>query len=48
MQLHRIEPHLHAQALGMIRHCLLGRKQRKLSMSPARFVERFDLVSTPG
>ena len=45
MQLHRIEPHLHAQALGMIRHCLLGRKQRKLSMSPARFVERFDLAT---
>src|SRR6202158_4241112 len=45
MQLHRIEPHLYAQALGMIRHCLLGRKQRKLSMSPARFVERFDLAT---
>src|SRR6516165_6862397 len=45
MQLHRIEPHLHAQSLGMIRHCLLGGKQRKLPMSPARFVKRFDLAT---
>ena len=45
IQLHRIEPHLHAQSLGMIRHCLLGGKQRKLPMSPARFVKRFDLAT---
>jgi len=42
MQLHRIEPHLHAKALGMVRHRPLGRKQSKLSMLPAPLVEPFD------
>jgi hypothetical protein len=45
MQLHRIEPHLHAKTSGMVRHRTLGWKQRKLSMSPARFVERFNLAT---
>src|SRR5277367_5941710 len=45
MQLHPIKPHLHAKALGVIRHRLLGWKQGKLPMSPARFVERFDLMT---
>src|ERR1700682_4179285 len=42
MQLHRIEPHLHPKAPGMIRYRTLGRKQRKLSMPPAPLVEPFD------
>src|SRR6516164_2076877 len=45
MQLHRIEPHLHAKTFRMVRHSPLGWKQGKLSMSPARFVERFDLAT---
>src|SRR5580693_3695954 len=44
-QLHPIKPHLHAKALGVVRHRLLGWKQGKLPMSPARFVERFDLMT---
>jgi hypothetical protein len=44
MQLHRFEPHLHAKALGMVRHRHrpLGRKQSKLPMPPAPLVEPFD------
>src|SRR5271154_6041743 len=45
MQLHPIKPHLHAKALGVVRHRLLGWKQGKLPMSPARFVERFNLMT---
>ena len=45
MQLHRIEPHLHAKTFGMVRHRPLGWKQGKLPMPPARFVERFDLMT---
>src|SRR5580658_2536410 len=45
MQLHPIKPHLHAKALGVVRHRLLGWKQGKLPMSPARFVEGFDLMT---
>src|SRR6516165_2218668 len=45
MQLHRIEPHLHAKTFRMVRHSPLGWKQGKLSMSPARFIERFDLAT---
>jgi hypothetical protein len=45
MQLHRIEPHLHAKTFGMVRHRPLGWKQGKLSMSPARFVECLDLMA---
>src|SRR5271168_1417822 len=40
-----IKPHLHAKAFGVVRHRLLSRKQGKLPMSPARFVERFDLMT---
>jgi hypothetical protein len=35
MQLHRIEPHLHAKTFGMVRHSPIGWKQGKLSMPPA-------------
>src|SRR5258708_3976773 len=42
MQLHRIEPHLHPKALGMIGHRPLGRKQGKLSMPPVPLVEPLD------
>src|SRR5260370_6708605 len=42
MQLHRIEPHLHPKALGLIRHRPFGRKQRKLPMPPTPLVEPFD------
>src|SRR5271154_5785752 len=45
MQLHPIKPHLHAKAFGVVRHRLLSRKQGKLPMSPARFVERFNLMT---
>ena len=45
MQLHRIEPHLHAKTLGMVRHRPLGWKQGELPMPSARFVERFDLTT---
>src|ERR1700681_1854352 len=42
MQFHRIEPHLHPKALGLIRHRPFGRKQRKLPMPPTPLVEPFD------
>jgi hypothetical protein len=37
MQLHRIEPHLHAKTFGMVRHSPLGWKRGKLPMPPRRF-----------
>src|SRR5271167_3179532 len=42
MQLHRIEPHLHAKTFGMVRHSPIGWKQGKLSMPPAPLVDPFD------
>src|SRR5271157_2993523 len=42
MQLHRIEPHLHAEARGVIRDASLGREQRELARPLALLVEGLD------
>jgi hypothetical protein len=42
MQLHRIEPHPHRKARGLIRHRPFGRKQGELPIAPAPLVEGFD------
>jgi len=42
MQLHLVEPHLHAIGFGMVRHGPFGRKQRQLTMMSAVFVEGLD------
>src|SRR5208282_2877953 len=47
MQLHLVEPHLHAIGFGMVRHGPFGRKQRQLTMMSAVFVEGLD-DPTPG
>jgi hypothetical protein len=47
MQLHRLEPHLHPKALGLIRHRPFGQKQGKLLIAPAPLVEGFDQPAPP-
>ena len=42
MQLHRIEPHLHAEAGGVIRDASLGREPRELARPLALLVEGLD------
>jgi hypothetical protein len=45
MQLHRIEPHLHAIAIGGGRNFMIGRKQRQLPVPSAAFIEGFDRLT---
>src|SRR5713101_100847 len=45
VQLHRIEPHLHAMTVGIGRNLAIGRKQRQLAVPPAPFIEGFDLLA---
>ena len=47
MQLHLVEPHLHAIGFGTVRHGPFGRKQRQLTVMSAVFVEGLD-DPTPG
>src|SRR6266849_8521845 len=42
VQLHRIEPHLHAVTIGACRSLAIGRKQRQLAVPPAAFIKGFD------
>src|SRR5207344_1429476 len=42
MQLHLVEPHLHAIRSGMLRHCSFGREQGQLRRLIGSFVERSD------
>src|SRR6266852_3063215 len=42
VQLHRIEPHLHAVTVGACRNFAIGRKQRQLAVPPAAFIKGFD------
>src|SRR5208337_5406249 len=39
MQLHRVEPHLHAIGFGMFRHGPFGRKQRQLTIMAVTIFE---------
>ena len=45
MQLHRIEPHLHAMGLGVGRNRAIGREQSKLGVPAGRFIKGFDLAA---
>src|SRR5580704_8799720 len=47
VQLHRIEPHLHAIAIGVFRNLAVGGKQRQLAVPPAAFIKGFDQMA-PG
>src|SRR5712664_3813141 len=42
MQLHRIEPHLHAITIGAFRNLAIGRKQRQLAVPLATFIKGVD------
>jgi hypothetical protein len=42
VQLHRIEPHLHAVTIGACRNLPIGGKQRQLAVPLAPFIEGFD------
>jgi hypothetical protein len=42
MQLHRLEPHLHAMPLGVWRDLAISGKQRELSVALSRFIKCFD------
>src|SRR5216684_6274193 len=47
VQLHRIEPHLHAVTIGAGRNLAIGGKQRQLAVPPAPFIKGFD-QAVPG
>jgi len=42
MQLHRLEPYLHAVTFGVRRNLAIGRKQRQLAMPPRAFIKGLD------
>jgi hypothetical protein len=42
VQLHRVEPHLHAITIGAFRNRAIGGKQRQLAVPPAPFIKGFD------
>ena len=45
VQLHRIEPHLYAIAVGTGWNFAIGRKQRQLAVPTAAFIEGFDRLA---
>jgi hypothetical protein len=45
MQLHRLEPHLHAISFGMLGHAAVGREQSKLPVSLIVCVQRLDYTT---
>src|SRR5215475_4085939 len=45
MQLHRVEPHLHAMTFGTGWNLAIGRKQRQLPVPSAAFIEGFDRLT---
>src|SRR5215475_13478166 len=47
MQLHRVEPHLHAVTIGVFRNLAIGGKQRQLAVPLAAFIKGFD-QAVPG
>src|SRR6516164_3382688 len=47
MQLHRIEPHLHAVTIGAHRNLAIGGKQRQLAVPLAALIKGFDQLA-PG
>jgi hypothetical protein len=46
VQFHRVELHLNAVTISTGRHLAIGRKQRKLAVPPAAFVEGFDQLAS--
>jgi hypothetical protein len=45
VQLHRIEPHLHAVTIGTGRNLAIGRKQRQLAVPLAAFIKGVDQLA---